>query len=129
MRKKGAIILITLVIVLVGLFVVFVIPSVAKEYASGKIALKNAAARDIALILDTLYAYSLDIELKYNYDLSGFSVEIEDSKVKISSINKRFSDPAPGEYYFEGSDKELQFEKENPQLLTFNKIDGEINIR
>ena len=45
---------IAIITIVIALFVFLMMPKIAKTLASGKYALKVAAARDIALILDTI---------------------------------------------------------------------------
>src|SRR3989338_10062074 len=92
MKKRGGstLVLIAIVTLLIALFVLVVYPMIAKAYASGKMALKVSAARDIALILDTMYAYPYDMEIEYNFDLSDFTIKITGTKVEIRDASFGF---------------------------------------
>lgn len=129
MTKKGmGIILISLIGIIVALFVFLVIPEIAKTYASGKVALKVAAARDIALILDTMYAYPYDMEFEYNVDLSDFVVEISENNVviKIASLS---ADPTDAVYSFVPINDVPSYILQNPQKIIFKKLDGRIGCK
>ena len=141
MQKRGQLVIIALITLLVAAFVVFSYIQIARSLSTGKTALKVSAARDIALIIDTLYAYPYEVELEYDVDLSLFIVEISENSVKIydSSFVKMESDnkvtgrdilfaqynfaPTAGEEF-----EELNFIFDKPKKLIFKKINGKIKI-
>ena len=131
MAKRGSMIaVITLAILVIALFVFIAIPQIAKVYASGKAALKTASARDIALILDTIYAYPHDIELEYNFDLSDFKVSISNNKVKVydKSYGSPGSDPTLAQYDFVSVNDAPNFPLDQPKKIIFKKVEGVLAI-
>ena len=137
MRKRGQLINIALITIVVAAIVGLSYPYIAKSLATGKTALKVAAARDIALILDTIYAYPYDIELEYDVDLSKFIVEISEnsvkvydaSLVKISNDNKLSGkDIIFAQYSFVPANEKPNFIFDKPKRLVFKKENGELEI-
>lgn len=129
MKKKSSLyILIGLITLFLVISVIIIFPLIARNLG-GKFALKTAAARDIALTLDTIYAYSYDIELEYDFDLSDFVVEISENIVKIHEQkhvvvignNLEGSDPVPGKYNFVPVNDKPNFVLDKPKKLVFKK--------
>ena len=120
--------LIAIVTLLIALFVLVVYPMIAKAYASGKMALKVSAARDIALILDTMYAYPYDMEIEYNFDLSDFTIKITGTKVEIRDASFGFigNDPTTAVYSFSPINDNVDIELTRPQKIVFKKENGHI---
>ncbi len=134
MTKKGSmLVFIAIIGIVVAAFVFLALPKIADEYASGKVALKTAAARDIALILDTIYSSSYDIELDYPVDLSGFTVEISDNTVKIYDTSLGELDPLLAQYSFvpikdEASSTLPSFTLTGPNGISFVKTGSALSI-
>ena len=130
MTKRGSItyVLIVIIILIMAIVVFLTIPMIAKSYASGKIALKVAAARDIALILDTIYSYPYDTELRYDVDLSDFKVDIVNNNVKIyeKSYGSPGADPKLAQYSFVVVDDNPNFFLDEPENIVFEKKDGKM---
>lgn len=127
-KKRGSEILtVTVILLLIGLYVFFALPLIAKECASGKTAMKAAVARDIALILDSIYSSPYDIVVEYDTDLKDFSVLISDKKVKVNSASISI-DPAPAEYPFVPTDDDPNFGPLiKPNKLLFKKENGKLS--
>ena len=131
MAKRGSmLVFISIITLLIALFVGVVYPMIAKAYASGEVALKVAAARDIALILDTVYASPYDIELNYDFDLSKFVVKISADKVEIDdpSFGAPESDPTLASYSFVPVDDKPNFILNNPKKIVFKKEKGVLTV-
>lgn len=127
MTKRGSMLVPISIISLIIMGIVgFGLPKIAENAASGKVALKTAAARDIALILDTMYAYPYDVEMEYNFDLSDFTVEICGKKVKISEGGL---DPTAAQYPFVPVDDNPKFVSDNPEKIFFKKEEGKITCQ
>lgn len=129
MKKRGSmLVFITIITLLIALFVLIVYPMIAKSYASGKMALKVSAARDIALILDTMYAYPYDTEIEYNFDLRDFTVKITGTKVEIRDASFGFigDDPTTAIYSFVPANDNVNIELTRPQKIVFKKENGHI---
>lgn len=141
MKKRGnALVFISIITLVVGLFVGLIYPKIAKVYATGEIALKTSAARDIALIIDTLYAYPYDANIEYGYDLSNFIVDISQNSVKIYSISFvtlegneiKGNDPTFAKHSFtpvkKNANENLDYKFDQPKRLVFNKANGKLFI-
>ena len=118
-KKKGStIVTITIIVTLIGLYVFVALPMIAGDCISGKTALKAAAARDIALILDSMYAYPYDVTVEYNIDLRDFNVLISNKKVKVNSASISVDASSPAEYSFVPTDDDPNL----PLLVKPSKI-------
>ena len=127
MTKRGSMLVPISIISLIIIGIVgFGLPKIAENAASGKVALKTAAARDIALILDTIYAYPYDVEIEYDVDLNGFTVEICKKKVKISEGGL---DPTAAQYPFVPVGDNPKFVSDNPEKILFKKEEGKITCQ
>lgn len=125
--KRGSmLVFISIIIIIVALFSILIYTHIAKNYGTGKIALKTAAARDIALILDTIYSYPYDIQIDYDYDLSDFIVEIYDNKVEIydAEYSTPEADFTSAEYSFVPVDDNPNFVLDEPTEIVFEKKNG-----
>ena len=124
MTKRGSmLVFISIITLVIGIFVGVMYPQIAKTYS--KLPLKTAASRDIALILDTMYAYPYDIEIEYGYDLSDFIVLISEEKVKISEGG---TDPSPAEYPFVPIGNVEVITLTNPEKIIFKKENGVLTV-
>jgi competence protein ComGC len=121
-----------LVAIVMSAFLIIVIPLVAKEAASGKLAKKTVVARDLALLLDSIYAYPFDTEVTYDVNLDGLTVLIENGMVQVSVDKNIFGylqDPSARKYYFAPvNDNPVYPPMTNPKKLIFKKIDGIVSI-
>lgn len=126
MAKRGQLVFIAIITLVVALFVGVMYPKIAKAYASGEVTLKVVAAKDIALTIDTIYAYPYDIEVEYDVDLSKFVVEISQNDVKVK---KPGIDSTAGEYRFVsiGND-DPSTTLNNPKKIIFSKEGSELTI-
>src|SRR3989338_4356688 len=129
MKKRGnsMLVFIAMIGILIALFVLLVMPQIAKAYASGKLALKAAATKDIAIILDTMYSYPYDMALEYDVDLSDFIVEISQKTVKIKMTSLSI-DPSAEGYAFVPIDDDLDFTLSKPKKIIFKKENGKITV-
>lgn len=122
MSKRGAVMLFIMIIgLVVSVIVAFMFPIIAKAYASGNIILKVAAARDIAITIDTIYAYPNDLELEYDVDLSKFDVEISDNVVNVDGAEYGFVPIGDSPNVILNRPKKIVFQKEN-DILTITGI-------
>jgi len=131
-RRGSMLVFLAIIGIVISVFIIIVFPSIAKSYASGKFALKVAAVRDIALTLDTIYAYPYDLELIYDVDLSDFRVRITQNAVHLDLIELSL-DPTTAKYSFTQTNKdELDFiipiELEMPKKINFKKTDGKVSV-
>jgi len=124
-KGGGMLIFLAIVSILAALFVFIAMPMIAEAYASGKIALKAAAARDIALLLDAMYAHPYDVKVEYNIDLSDFKVEISNKEVKIESLSVSI-DPIAAKYPFVPINDNPNIVLNKPKKIIFEKKSGEL---
>lgn len=121
--------LVALFLVIIALLVGLGYPAIANEYVSGKIALKIAAARDIALVIDTIYASPNDMIIYYDVDLSDFVVKIENKIVKVQSYDR---DPTAAQYGFVPINDDpgvpTPITINNPKKIKFQKSGGDLTV-
>ena len=135
MKKRGNLTLIAIITIVVGVAAGLTFLAVGKAYANGSIALKTAAARDIALALNTICSYPQDMEFTYDINLQKFIVKISENTVKV--YDKSFVgytgkdvsgiDPKFSKYSFVCSQK-LDFVLDSPKKIIFAKKDGKLAI-
>lgn len=139
MTKKGGSTLtfLALLILLISVIVWFSYLEGGKKFAKKEISLKAASAKNIALMIDTIYAYPYDMEIEYDIDLSKFVVEISENSVKIhdSSLvnvdsNKKLvgKDENFAQYGFVPINDDPTFIFDKPKDFIFKKIDGKLTI-
>ena len=136
MKKRGQLVFIAIITLVVALLVGLLYPKIAKTLATGDMALKIAAARDIALIIDAIYAFPYDIEIEYYYDLSELIVDISQSSVKIYDASLvsvdngiiQGSDPNFAKYSFVPVDDNPNLILDMPKRILFSKTDDGLNI-
>ena len=127
MKKGGSMLVFIAIITLIAALIVgMAYYWIATNYASGDVALKTAAAKDIALILDTMYAYTYNLEIEYNIDLSKFKVEISNSYINVydKSYNIPNTDPTLARYSFVPVKNSPSIFLDAPQKITFKKENG-----
>ena len=126
-KKRGAQNLVLLAIGSAILAVVFfvAIPAIAKACSSGKIALKIVAARDIALLLDAMYAYPYDMEIDYGINLKDLRINIAQNSVKTELTSFEF-DPTSASYPFVALNDNPDYTLHNPEKIIFKKENGKI---
>jgi hypothetical protein len=137
MKKRGQLVFITIIVIVVALLVGLLYPKIAKTLATGDMALKIAATRDIALIIDAIYSSPYDIEIDYDYDLSKLIVDISQSSVKIYDASLvsvdngiiQGSDPNFAKYSFVPVDDNPNIILDRPKRILFSKTDGRLTIR
>ncbi|MEK6949653.1 MAG: hypothetical protein AABX34_05495 [Nanoarchaeota archaeon] len=125
-KGGGMLIFLAIVSILAALFVFIAMPMIAKAYASGKIALKAAAARDIALLLDAMYAHPYDVKVEYDIDLSDFKVEISNKEVKIQALSVSV-DPTTEKYPFVPINDDPNIVLNQPKKIIFEKKNGKLS--
>lgn len=128
MSKRGAmLVLITMITLIVAIVVALMFPFATKSITSGEAILKTIASKDIALIIDTIYAYPYDMEVEYDVDLSGFVVVISQNSVMIDNQE-------PGSFV-RVNDENFPIRSgintmtlDNPEKIFFRKEDGKLTI-
>jgi len=135
MKKRGQLVIITLVLVIIGLVIGILIPKITKDRATGIIAFKTASARDLAITTNKICSSPYDLEIEYEANLDKFIVEFSNNNVKIHDTsfvqvvdNKiEGTDPKSIQYPFV-CDDDIDFILEKPKLIVFNKKDDKITI-
>jgi hypothetical protein len=134
---KENLMIIAIVTLFVSLFIGLTYPKVAESYRDGKVALKTAAANDIALIIDAMYASPhYGVSIVYDYNLDDFVIEISQNKVKIYSASSvkvdngviQGNDPTPAEHSFVPVHDNPEFILDRPENIIFQKINGRLDI-
>jgi hypothetical protein len=137
MRKRGQLVVISLITIIVSAVVFISLIYISKSLATGKAALKVAAARDIALTIDTVYAYPYDMEFEYDVDLSKFIVDISENSVKVYDAslvkidkdkNIIGNDLMLAEYAFAPANEKPHFILERPKKLSFKKENNKLYL-
>lgn len=127
MNKRGQMVIIAIIIVVIAVFVGITYPKIAKSLGTGKVALKTAAARDIAFVIDSIYSYPYDVELEYDYDLSDFTVKISDNKVEIYEGTLE-GDLTSAAYSFVPVKDNPEFTLDKPKKIVFKKTGDKLEI-
>lgn len=137
MSKRGSLVIITIITLVVASVIALTFPRISKDIASGKISFKESVAEDIAQQINVLCAYSYDMEIDYYIDLSNFivvfsqnSVTLHDAAVvSLDSTNKIVgNDPTSKSYSFVCSLNQ-NFILDKPIKIIFVKRDGKINVK
>lgn len=142
MAETGGLVWIAIITIIIAIVVATDYALIAIDYGTGVIAKKAAASRDIALIIDALYAYPYDVDLTYTLESdpeqpSGVIVQITGSNVILYSSHfvrtngaEIFGyDPTLKKYSFVVTGKdEPSTILDEPNVITFTKRDGELTI-
>lgn len=125
--KRGAanLVLLTIGSAVLAVIVFVAIPEIARACSSGKIALKVVAARDIALLLDAMYAYPYDIEVEYDVDLSDLKIKINQNRVNVELVTLIY-DQVKSNYPYVAINDDPDFELIKPKKIIFKKENGKI---
>jgi len=110
-----------LLIVLIGFALFSFVGSVSK----GTLYERNYRSRDIALLMNSLYAGAGDISYSYPYNLSEFNVVIDNNFVKILENNQPISYPYQADLNFE----QLNVQLNNPSEINFIKQKTKLDIK
>jgi len=110
-----------LLIVLIGFALFSFVGSVSK----GTLYERNYRSRDIALLMNSLYAGAGDISYSYPYNLSEFNVVIDNNFVKILENNQPISYPYQADLNFE----QLNVQLNNPFEINFIKQKTKLDIK
>ncbi len=131
MIKRGQLVLKALIVLVISAAIIILYPYIGAQFGSRDVYKREIAAREIALIIDTLYAYPYDVTISYEKDLTGLSLEISDNKIKIygARFNNYLLDPSNRKYDFipTGAIK-TKLKLENPEKIKFEKLNGELSV-
>lgn len=130
MKKRGQLIYKALAVIVVSAFIVLFFPYIGKVYGSGEAYSKLAVAKDLALLIDTLYAYPGEMHVVYSVDLTGYTLKISSKEVIIYDSDIGEIDPTSATYKFVKTDEKIIETKiESPTSLAFDKKNNEIKIQ
>lgn len=127
MKKRGQLVYKGLIIAIVCVMVILAFIQAGKSYGSKDIFYKSAVAKDLALIIDELYAVPGDVVISYQNDLSEYGVYIKDNSVRVYSTDAGLLDVTSGQYTFFGL-KIQETKIENPKQLIISKVNGKITL-
>ena len=129
MKKRGQLIYKALIVVIIAAFIAFFFPYVGKVYGGGEAYSKLAVAKDLALLVNTLYAYLGDSYVVYSVDLDGYTIKISSDKIIVYDSEIGEIDPTAGIYKFIKTDEKIiEAEIKDPKSLAFDKSNNEIKI-
>ena len=97
----------------------------AKGVTEGTDLEKEYLSRDIALLLDTIYASPGDVSYTYYLDKNKLDIQIAKGQVIVSENGLR---PATQAYAEDAEFKNLAFTMQKPQQITFIKKGKELKI-
>lgn len=135
MKKRGDLITISIITIILAVVIALMLPKVAKDKATGVIAFKTASARDIALTLNVICSSPYDVEAKQSFRLEGFILQISDNQVKLHdkryvyTENNRIAgkDPTMASYPFSCQSR-VDSILDSPKILVVTKKDGDLFV-
>ena len=127
MQKRGFFSLKGLIMAIVVAIVILAFIQAGKSFGSMDIYFRDAVAKDIALIVDSLYATSGDATIRYGEDLSKHTVWIKDNIVAIYKTSEGKTDIIPRRYRFIGANID-ETRIKNPSNLVIEKRDNKISL-
>ena len=135
MKKRGDLITISIITIILAVVIALMLPKVAKDKATGVIALKTASARDIALTLNVMCSSPYDVKAKQSLRLEGFILQISDNQVKLH--DKRYvyvennrvigKDPTMASYPFSCQSR-VDSILDSPKILVVTKKDRDLFV-
>ena len=129
MKKRGKSIFKALFVIVISAIIALFFPYIGKSYGTGKAYFKLAAAKDLSLLIDTLYAYPGDAYVVYSIDLKGYTIKFYSDKIIVFDSEIGEIDPTAGIYKFVKTDEKIiETEIKEPKTLVFDKSNNEIKI-
>ena len=127
MKKRGFLSLKGLIMAIVFAIVILAFIQAGKSFGNRDVYFKDAAAKDIALIIDSLYSNPGDAAIKYEEDLSKYTVWIKDNTVTVYKTSDGKTDITQGKYGFVGQSIDETIVR-NPTNLIIKKTNNKIII-
>ena len=125
-KKRGIFPLYVVSELIIAFILFFILLSAVKSWASEEIITKNKLSKDMALLIDTLYALPYDAYVVYPEDTSNYYFSFFNNKV---FVKKKDYDVTGGIYPFIGmKGEEISKEFKNPKALYFYKIKGKVGV-
>ena len=88
-----------------GIFVVIILAFFVRrgtESGNQELVVKAAMARDLALLIESMYAVPGDVEYIYPEDVSKYTITVKDNVVKVSSSGLDFIDSKTASFEYVG---------------------------
>lgn len=85
MKKKGQLVYKAIIVLIISAIIIISFLSAGKLYGSGEIYYRSAVAKDIALLINTLYALPGEASIMYPRDVSGYIITIDGTTVEVGS--------------------------------------------
>lgn len=127
MKKRGFLSIKALIIVIICAIIIIAFIQAGKSLGSRDNYYKEAAAKDIALIIDSLYATPGDATIRYEQDLSKHTVWVQDTTVIVYKTTFGRSDITKGIYRFIGASIDETVVRD-PDTLIIEKRNNRISI-
>lgn len=126
MKKRGQLVYKALIVIIASAIIILAFIEAGKSYGSQDAYYKLAVAKDIALLIDGMYATSGNIKIMYGRDLSKYTVEVNGNVVKVYKTSLGAADITAGRHKFFGSEianvqienqKQLIIAKDNDKII------------
>ena len=129
MKKRGQLVYKAIISLIASAIIVISFISAGKTFGNREAFYKLAVAKDIALTIDLMYGLPGNVEYFYPNGISGLSIEIKDSIVKIYNSEYDASDSTAASYQFNGIASDMINAKiDNKKFLKIEKTGGRIKI-
>src|SRR3990167_6644693 len=102
MKKIGFLSIKALIIIIICAIIILAFVEAGKSFGSRDIYFKDAVAKDLSLIIDSLYSTPGDVILRYGQDLSKHTILIKDNTITIYKTSLGVADITLGKYKFIG---------------------------
>jgi len=129
---KGSLVVRAIIFIVMSLVILASLIYIGKSYGSGEIYKKEIAAKEIALLINTLYAYPYDMVVNYDKDLTGFIIDISDNKVVVynAEFNRKDLDSTFREYEFVPTTfNKIKVKLESPKRIKFEKSKDLLSVK
>jgi len=129
---KGSLVVRAIIFIVMSLVILASLIYIGKSYGSGEIYKKEIAAKEIALLINTLYAYPYDMVVNYDKDLTGFIIDISDNKVVVynAEFNRKDLDSTFREYEFVPTTfNKIKVKLESPKRIKFEKSKDLLSVQ
>ena len=127
MKKRGFLSIKALIIVIICAIILIAFIQAGKSLGSRDNYYKEAAAKDIALIIDSLYATPGDATIRYGQDLSKHTIWTQNNTIIVYKTNFGKSDITKGIYKFIGPSMD-EIIVRDPETLIIEKKNGKIRL-
>ena len=126
MKKRGQLVYKALIIIIASAIIILAFIEAGKSYGSQDAYYKLAVAKDLALLIDGMYATSGDVKITYGKDLSKYTVAVNGNVVKVYRTSL-VTDFTAGQYRFFGNEI-ASVKIENPNQLIIAKNNDKITL-